>query len=141
MNIRHFVIFVAIAACPTHALFSTPQVASNATDLFSVHPENHRVFLYKGKPMKILTSVEHYGAVVNGNFNYETYLKEMQRTGQNMTRVFAFYRETADGSPGDIRSMVKANTLAPQTSATVLIWNDRCQVDNIRLFFTFLHFY
>jgi len=70
--------------------------------------------------MKIVTSAEHYGAVVNGDFDYDAYLKEMQRTGQNMTRVFAFYRETANGSPGDIRSMVEANTLAPKTSAAVL---------------------
>ena len=70
--------------------------------------------------MKIVTSAEHYGAVVNGDFDYDAYLKEMQRTGQNMTRVFAFYRETANDSPGDIRSMVEANTLAPKTSAAVL---------------------
>jgi len=93
---------------------------SNTTGIFSIHPENHRVFLYKGRPMKILTSAEHYGAVVNGDFDYDVYLKEMQRTGQNMTRVFAFYRETANGSPGDIRSMVKANPLAPEPSAAVV---------------------
>jgi hypothetical protein len=120
MNIRHIVICVAIAVFPTHALSGTPQIASNAPDVFSVHPENHRVFLYKGEPMKILTSAEHYGAVVNSDFDYDIYLKEMQRTGQNMTRVFAFYHETANGSPGDIRSMVKANTLAPDPSAAVL---------------------
>ena len=87
MNIRHIVICVAIAVFPTHALSDTPQIASNAPDVFSAHPENHRVFLYKGEPMKILTSAEHYGAVVNSDFDYDIYLKEMQRTGQNMTRV------------------------------------------------------
>ena len=127
MNIRDYIICAAAAALVTHASFSSPQVASDPLSVasgtaavFSVHPNNHRVFLYRGGPMKILTSAEHYGAVVNGDFDYNTYLKEMQRTGQNMTRVFAFYRETADGSPGDIRSMVEANTLAPQTSAAVL---------------------
>ncbi len=120
MNIRHIVICIAIVAFPSHVSFSTPQATLNHPDVFSIHPENHRVFLYKGKPMKILTSAEHYGAVVNGDFDYDVYLKEMQRTGQNMTRVFAFYRETANGSPGDIRSMVKANTLAPQTYAAAL---------------------
>jgi hypothetical protein len=96
------------------------QAASDSRGVFSIHPENHRVFLYKGRPMKILTAAEHYGAVVNGDFDYDIYLKEMERTGQNMTRVFAFYRETANGSPGDIRSMVKANTLAPDPSAAVV---------------------
>lgn len=113
MNIRYYLICIMVGVLSTHASSDTPTT-------FSVHPKNHRVFLYRGRPMKILTSAEHYGAVVNGDFAYKTYLKEMQRTGQNMTRVFALYRETADGSPGDIRNMVEANTLAPQTSAAVL---------------------
>ena len=36
---------------------------SNQT--FSVHPRNPRCFLYRGKPFKILTSAEHYGAALN----------------------------------------------------------------------------
>ncbi|OHB72987.1 MAG: hypothetical protein A2Z25_06230 [Planctomycetes bacterium RBG_16_55_9] len=99
---------------------STIENPRSTSGVFSVHPGNHRVFMYRGKPRKILTSAEHYGAVVNGDFDYDVYLKEMQRTGQNMTRVFAFYRETADGSPGDIAGMVEANTLAPRTSEAVL---------------------
>ncbi len=113
MNIRHYVVCIAAAALWAHTSFGGP-------DVFSVHPKNHRVFLYKGRPVKILTSAEHYGAVVNGDFDYEMYLKEMRRTDQNMTRIFAFYRETCDGSPGDISGMVQANTLAPRTSAAVL---------------------
>ena len=120
MNVRRYIFCIAIAALPTHVLFSAPRATSNLSNVFSVHPENHRVFLYRGEPVKILTSAEHYGAVVNGDFDYDVYLKQMERTRQNMTRVFAFYRETADGSPGDIRSMVKANSLAPRTSAAVL---------------------
>jgi hypothetical protein len=120
MNIRQCFIYIVVATLSAHVSFIAPQAPSGASAVFSVHPDNHRVFLYRGKPMKILTSAEHYGAVVNGDFDYEIYLKEMQRTGQNMTRVFAFYRETANGGPGDISSMVKANTLAPETSAAVL---------------------
>jgi hypothetical protein len=116
MNFRDNTVCIIAIALLTPPSFGTSQ----SLEVFSIHPKNHRVFLYRGKPMKILTSAEHYGAVVNGDFDYETYLKEMQRTGQNMTRVFAFYRETADGSPGDIRGMVEANTLAPRASAAVL---------------------
>ena len=120
MRIRLSLLCVAAATFPVCVLLGFPHAAAGAPGVFSVHPENHRVFLYNGKPMKILTSAEHYGAVVNGDFDYDVYLKEMHRTGQNMTRVFAFYRETADGSPGDIRSLVKANTLAPNPSAAVV---------------------
>ena len=75
-------------------VFASPLVlpshnCSASDSVFSVHPKNHRCFLYQGKPMKILTSAEHYGAVMNGEFDYDVYLKEMQRTGQNagLTRI------------------------------------------------------
>jgi len=120
MEIGRYIIYAAVAALAANASPGVPRASSGTSAVFSIHPKNHRVFLYQGKAMKILTSAEHYGSVVNGDFDYEAYLKEMQRTGQNLTRVFAFYRETANGGPGDIASMVKANTLAPETSAAVL---------------------
>ena len=118
MNIKQHLICIIVAIISTPVLSGAPQ--SGAPGVLCIHPTNHRVFQYQGKPMKILTSAEHYGAVVNSDFDYDVYLKEMQRTGQNMTRIFAFYRETANKSPGDIHSMVEANTLAPQTSAAIL---------------------
>jgi len=89
-----------------------------SNQVFSVHPHNPRCFQYKGKPFKILTSAEHYGAVLNADFDYDVYLQEMQRTGQNMTRIFTFYREKADSipGPGDM------NTLAPTPQASVMPW-------------------
>ena len=93
-----------------------------ACQVFSVHPRNPRCFLYRGKPFKILTSGEHYGAVVNADFDDNTYLQEMQRTRQNMTRVFTFCRETPESipGPGDM------NTLAPTTQASVMPWERVC---------------
>lgn len=85
---------------------------------FAVHPDNHRCFLYRGRPFKILTSAEHYGAVLNADFDYEVYLEEMRRTGQNMTRLFTFYRETE----GCIPEPGRMNTLAPGPEASVLPW-------------------
>ncbi|MFQ6041714.1 MAG: DUF6298 domain-containing protein, partial [Candidatus Poribacteria bacterium] len=89
-----------------------------SNQVFSVHPHNHRCFQYRGKPFKILTSAEHYGAVLNADFDYEVYLREMQRTGQNMTRVFTFYREKPDSIPGP----GAMNTLAPTSQASVMPW-------------------
>lgn len=85
---------------------------------FCVHPDNHRCFLYQGKPLKILTSAEHYGAVLNADFDYRRYVEEMARTGQNMTRVFTFYRET----PEHIPPMGAQNSLAPTPQASILPW-------------------
>ena len=47
-----------------------------SNQVFSVHPHNHRCFQYRGKPFKILTSAEHYGAVLNADFDYDIYLQE-----------------------------------------------------------------
>ena len=85
--------------------------------VFSVHPDNYRCFLYKGKPMKILTAAEHYGAVMNTEFDYEIYLEEMQRTGQNQTRVFTFYRELWGY---DVRNTLACSKEKPQ--ATIMPW-------------------
>ena len=86
--------------------------------IFSIHPDNPRCFQYQEQPFKILTSAEHYGAVLNGDFDYDIYLQEMRRTGQNATRVFTFYREKATSipGPGDM------NTLVPRPEASVMPW-------------------
>ena len=89
-----------------------------ASDTFSVLAENPRCFRYRGRPFKILTSAEHYGAVLNGDFYFRVYLDEMRRTGQNMTRVFTFYRET----PESIVGPGAMNTLAPRPEAAILPW-------------------
>ena len=54
----------------------------------------------------------------DADFDYDVYLEEMQRTGQNMTRVFTFYREEATSIP-DLGAM---NTLAPASQASVMPW-------------------
>lgn len=111
---------VLVVACgmqiATHG--QTPKQMSNKPgQFFSVHPDNYRCFLYKGNPMKILTAAEHYGAVMNTDFDYEVYLKEMQRTGQNQTRVFMFYRELWGY---DVRNTLAASKERPQ--ATIMPW-------------------
>ena len=86
--------------------------------VFSIHPHNPRCFQCQGEPFKILTSAEHYGAVLNADFDYDIYFQEMQRTGQNMTRVFTFYRENESSIPGP----GAMNTLAPRPQASVMPW-------------------
>lgn len=89
-----------------------------SSQVFAVHPRNHRCFVYRGRPFKVLTSAEHYGAVLNADFDYDVYLEEMGRTGQNATRVFTFYRETAESIPGP----GPMNTLAPTPEGSVMPW-------------------
>lgn len=53
-----------------------------------VHPDNPHYFLYKGDPTILITSAEHYGAVVNRRFDYQKYLQVLHFYGLNYTRIY-----------------------------------------------------
>jgi len=75
-----------------------------------LHPENPRYFLWRNKPTILITSAEHYGAVLNSDFNYQTYLATLQADGLNYTRIFVggTYVEPLGAFN------IPRNTLAPQ---------------------------
>jgi hypothetical protein len=54
-----------------------PQAKTQAKPV-SLDPENPHYFLYKNKPTVLITSGEHYGAVLNTDFDYTIYLDELQ---------------------------------------------------------------
>jgi hypothetical protein len=59
-----------------------------------LHPRNPHYFEYQSKPAVLITSAEHYSAVLNLQFDYTRYLDELQRYGFNVTRTFSgVYRE------------------------------------------------
>ena len=58
-----------------------------------IHPENPRIFEFRGKPLMLLTATEHYGAVMNRPFRYERYLRDAAGLGMTMTRLFVLFRE------------------------------------------------
>ena len=83
-----------------------------------LHPENQHYFLYKGKPLALITSAEHYGAVLNLDFDYGTYLKSLSKDGMNYTRIFTgSYYEIAGESFG-----IQNNTLAPEKDRIITPW-------------------
>ncbi len=83
----------------------------------SLHPDNPHYFLFRGRPTVLVTSGEHYGAVLNRDFNYRVYLDELARHGLNHTRTFAgTYREV----PGNFS--ISRNTLAPEPASFVCPW-------------------
>jgi hypothetical protein len=81
--------------------FSTESVASGETSgaagadgtPISIHPENPKYFLFRGKPLVLIAASEHYGSVVNRRFDFERYLAEAADKKQTMTRTFLLYRE------------------------------------------------
>ncbi|MDO1447039.1 hypothetical protein Q0590_12295 [Rhodocytophaga aerolata] len=83
----------------------------------SLHPENPHYFLFRGKPTILITSGEHYGAVLNLDFDYITYLNALQKDGLNYTRIFTgSYVE----DPGAFN--ISKNTLAPANDRYVAPW-------------------
>ena len=82
-----------------------------------LHPDNPRYFLFQGKPTVVITSGEHYGALVNLDFDYRRYLDALKNDGMNGTRVFSgTYVET--GGNFDIA----ANTLDPARGRFISPW-------------------
>jgi hypothetical protein len=52
-----------------------------------LHPENPHYFEFQGKPTVLITSGEHYGAVLNQDFDFITYLDTLKEAGLNLTRT------------------------------------------------------
>lgn len=83
----------------------------------ALHPENPRYFVFRGKPTFLITSGEHYGSVLNADFDFNPYLDELHARGFNQTRTFSgTYREIA----GSFR--IRDNTLAPRPERFVCPW-------------------
>lgn len=88
-----------------------------ADGTLQLHPENPHYLLYQGKPALLVTSGEHYGAVLNLDFDFIKYLDELSECGLNLTRTFAgTYREV----PGSFD--IQGNTLAPAPNRYLAPW-------------------
>src|SRR5262245_15855977 len=83
----------------------------------SLHPENPHYFLWRGKPTILITSGEHYGAVLNLDFDYISYLDTLAKDRLNSTRIFTgVYSETV----GNFK--IVNNTLAPAPNRLICPW-------------------
>lgn len=59
----------------------------------SLHPDNSKCFLFRGKARILICATEHYGAVINRPFRFEQYLSDAAAKSQTLTRLFILYRE------------------------------------------------
>jgi hypothetical protein len=85
--------------------------------------QNPHYFEYKGKPIILITSGEHYGSVINVAFDYDKYLSALQKDGLNYTRIFGgSYVEVPGKSFG-----IRENTLAPLAGKFVAPWTRSSQ--------------
>jgi hypothetical protein len=92
----------------------SPTMARSA---LALHPDNPHYFNFRGKPTVIVTSGEHYGAVLNLDFDYRKYLDTLAKDRLNNTRTFsgAYCEE-----PGNFN--IASNTLAPMRDRFICPW-------------------
>ncbi len=79
--------------------------------------KNPRYLEFQGQPILSVGSGEHYGAVINADFDFDTYLADMASYGLNQCRIFSgTYREL----PGEFG--IEDNLLAPRPEAFCCPW-------------------
>ena len=96
---------------------ASASIAASADPPIALHPDNPHYFLFRNRPTVLITSTEHYGAVLNLDFDYVPYLDELHARGLNLTRTFTgVYCE-------DRRSFgIKGNPLAPASGRLICPW-------------------
>lgn len=118
MKYFHFLLialFVSFLSCNSQKEEKQPEIPNGS---ISLHPENPHYFQYKGKTMVLVTSAEHYGAVLNLDFDYKKYLHTLEEEGMNYTRIFTgTYFEIYEESFG-----IQKNTLAPKKGRIITPW-------------------
>ena len=91
-------------------------LAQASAEPIKVHPANPHYYLFHGQPTVLITSAEHYGEVVNLDFDYVKYLDALKAYGMNYTRVW----------PGAVLEMVdefvKDNPMGPKPRRTIVPW-------------------
>lgn len=101
---QHIVLLTALAA------------SSISADPIALDRSNPHYYSQNGKPILLITSAEHYGAVVNKEFNFVAYLDALKANGLNYTRIY----------PGalfePIGKFMTGNTLGPRPRSLILPW-------------------
>ncbi len=82
-----------------------------------LHPDNPHCFLFRGQPALLVASGEHYGAVLNRDFDDVRYLNALAVDGLNLTRTFSGAYVEIPSSFGIVN-----NTLAPAPDRFLAPW-------------------
>jgi hypothetical protein len=104
------------------ALFAVPartaQTAPQSSGPVSVDPGNPHYLRFRGRTVALVTSGEHYGAVLNPAIDFRRYLQTLADEGMNETRLFGgSYVEVPGASFG-----IQRNDLAPAAGTFLAPW-------------------
>lgn len=119
MNSFLTALFILLSGLLSNAAQAQTTEASSDTGPIQLHPDNPHYFLYQGQALALVTSAEHYGALINLDFDYEKYLQTLSEDGMNYTRIFVgTYFEIAGESFN-----IQHNTLAPAADRVITPWH------------------
>ena len=118
MRTAALVAIAALLLLPAKAQAQAREMPPARPQTIRLHPANPHYFLFRGKAVALITSGEHYGAVLNKDFDYRRYLDALQADGLNYTRLFAgSYVEVPAKSFGILH-----NDLAPEPGRFLAPW-------------------
>ena len=104
----------AVAWAATCAAADAPAAKSPP---IALHPDNPHYLQFRTRPTVLVTSTEHYGSVLNLDFNSLPYLDEIKRRGLNLTRTFSGVYCEDPQSFG-----IRGNPLAPAPGRLICPW-------------------
>ena len=110
----------ALALAFTTSLTTLPAAPGQQvtrTTPIALHPANPHYFVWRGRPTILITSGEHYGAVMNLDFDYRKYLDTLAADRLNYTRVFTGAYVEPQGA-----FKIERNTLAPRPGRFLAPW-------------------
>jgi hypothetical protein len=115
-------ILKAISGCIAAGVALSPSAhgrdhsAQPATPI-ALHAVNPHYFQWRGRPTILIASGEHYGAVMNLDFDYRRYLDTLAADGLNYTRIFSGAYVEPLGA-----FKIERNTLAPAAGRFISPW-------------------
>jgi hypothetical protein len=90
-------------------------------DPVRVSPVNPHYFIFNEKPLVLITSDHHYGAVIDKDFDFARFLEYLSRQGMNLTRIY----------PGGMfeapDKYIPGNPLGPRPGRQILPWAKSAQ--------------
>ena len=89
MTYRFFLSATFLVLLPLPATSGSPEDSPP----ISIHPENPKYFLFRGKQLVLVTATEHYGSAINRRFDFEKYLDDAAAKHMTLTRTFLLFRE------------------------------------------------
>ncbi len=119
-NLILFCLVLCVGACSSQPKRQGEKGAihEKASNTVKLNQSNPRYLEYKGDPLILISSAEHYGALLNLDFDYRLYLETLGNEGFNYTRIFTgTYIEPVENIFG-----IQKNTLSPLPGRFIAPW-------------------